>query len=74
MTIVISSEDIASRVIEQDLIGFNIHYDPRERTWSVWTRKRDSDGWNRSGYCENLEDALNDCIAPPERPDWMDLI
>ena len=72
----ISSEELAQRVFDEDLIGFNIHYRKADKTWNVWTRKHGSDGWNRSGWCEDLEEALRGCMdgpAPPEE-DWEDLI
>lgn len=75
MTGPISFEEIVQRVIDEDLIGYNIHYNPTDGTWMIWTRKRGSDGWNRSGWCESLEDALRGCMnGPSATPDWMELI
>lgn len=62
----IDTSDIAAAVKSLDLIGFNIHFDPSSKEWSVWTRERNSDGWSRSGKEASLELALSQCIGEAE--------
>lgn len=65
-------------VRERDLIGVNIHYDPTTGDWSCWTRRRDFDGWNRSGQHETAALAVAASLrlgdGETEQPPWEGLV
>lgn len=61
--------EVQQAILDHDLIGFNIHYNPATGQWNVWSRKLGSDGWLISGQHSFLALALDGMIEKIDPPD-----